>query len=203
MGIVRKFNVAFAILGGYILLLLSFLIVFEIIARKLFSYSLQGVDEIGGYVVAITGTFGFAYALMERTHTRIDIILDHVPTGLRNLLNVLAYALVTGAALFMLRYGYVALSESILFNSRSPTPLQTIMWIPQGMWFGGLLVFSVTAVALLVHLVILQVRDPERGFLLYGPPTVQEEVDREMAKAGARKAEVEGRDATMRETPRD
>ncbi len=192
MEFIRKFNVACSILGGYVLLLLSFLIVFEIIARKLFSYSLQGVDEIGGYVVAITGTFGFAYALINRTHTRIDIILGHVPPLPRNLLNLLAYALVTGAALFMLRYGYVALSESILFNSRSPTPLQTIMWIPQGMWFGGLFVFSVTAVALLVHLVVLQIRDPERGFRLYGPPTVEEEVEREMAQAEARKAEAAG-----------
>lgn len=192
MEFIRKFNVACSILGGYVLLLLSFLIVFEIIARKLFSYSLQGVDEIGGYVVAITGTFGFAYALINRTHTRIDIILGHVPPLPRNLLNLLAYALVTGAALFMLRYGYVALSESILFNSRSPTPLQTIMWIPQGMWFGGLFVFSVTAVALLVHLVVLQIRDPERGFRLYGPPTVEEEVEREMAQAEARKAEATG-----------
>ena len=192
MAFIRKVNVAFSILGGYILLFLSFLIVFEIIARKLFSYSLQGVDEIGGYVVAITGTFGFAYALVERNHTRIDIILDHVPTGLRNLLNVLAYVLVTAAALFMLRYGYVALSESILFNSRSPTPLQTIMWIPQGIWFVVLVVFSIPAVALLVHLAVLQVRDPARGFHLYGPPTVQEEVDREMARAEARRADAQG-----------
>ena len=191
MAYIRKFNVACSIVGGYVLLLLSFLIVFEIIARKLFSYSLQGVDEIGGYVVAITGTFGFAYALIERTHTRIDIILGHVPPLPRNLLNLLAYALVTGAALFMLRYGYVALSESILFNSRSPTPLQTIMWIPQGMWLGGIFVFSVTAVALFVHLLVLQVRDPERGFRLYGPPTVEEEVEREMAQAEARQAEAE------------
>ena len=196
MEFIRKFNVACSILGGYVLLFLSFLIVFEIVARKLFSYSLQGVDEIGGYVVAITGTFGFAYALIERTHTRIDIILGHVPPLPRNLLNLLAYALVTGAALFMLRYGYVALSESILFNSRSPTPLQTIMWIPQGMWFGGLFVFAVTAVALFVHLVVLQIRDPERGFRLYGPPTVEEEVEREMAQAQARTAEAQGRGAT-------
>jgi len=201
MSYIRKFNVACSILGGYVLLLLSFLIVFEIIARKLFSYSLQGVDEIGGYVVAITGTFGFAYALIERTHTRIDIILGHVPPVPRNLLNLLAYALVTGAALFMLRYGYVALSESILFNSRSPTPLQTIMWIPQGMWFGGLFVFSITAVALFVHLVILQSRDPGRGFRLYGPPTVEEEVEREMAQAEARKTEAADRGAAGRGEP--
>ena len=201
MEFIRKFNVACSILGGYVLLFLSFLIVFEIVARKLFSYSLQGVDEIGGYVVAITGTFGFAYALINRTHTRIDIILGHVPPLPRNLLNLLAYALVTGAALFMLRYGYVALSESILFNSRSPTPLQTIMWIPQGMWFGGLFVFAVTAVALFVHLVVLQIRDPERGFRLYGPPTVEEEVEREMAQAEARKAEAAGLGADGRGEP--
>ena len=101
----------------------------------------------------------------------------------------------------MLRYGYVALSESILFNSRSPTPLQTVMWIPQGMWFGGLFVFSVTAVALLVHLVVLQIRDPERGFRLYGPPTVEEEVEREMAQAQARKADAQDRAAAGRGEP--
>lgn len=190
MTFIRKFNVFFSIIGGYILLFLSFLIVFEIFARKLFDYSLQGVDEIGGYVVAITGTFGFAYALIERTHTRIDIILDHVPSPIRNLLNLLAYALVTGAALFMLRYGYEALSESILFGSLSPTPLQTIMWIPQSMWVAGLVVFSITAVAMLVHLLVLQFKNPERGFLMYGPPTLQEEIEREMAQAEARSAEA-------------
>lgn len=189
MNFIRRFNVVFSIVGGYILLFLSVLIVFEIIARKLFNYSLQGVDEIGGYVVAITGTFGFAYALIERTHTRIDIILDHVPPVVRNLLNLLAYALVTGAALFMLRYAYEALSESILFKSLSPTPLQITMWIPQSMWVAGLVVFSITAVAMLVHLLVLQFKNPERGFRLYGPPTIQEEVEREMAQAEARKVE--------------
>ena len=198
MNFIRKFNVFFSIIGGYILLFLSFLIVFEIIARKLFSYSLQGVDEIGGYIVAITGTFGFAYALIERTHTRIDIILDHVPPLVRNLLNVLAYALVTGAALFMLRYGYEALSESILFGSLSPTPLQIIMWIPQSMWVAGLVVFAITAVAMLVHLLVLQIKNPDRGFHLYGPPTLQEEVDREMAQAEARATESPDHDLSGR-----
>jgi TRAP-type C4-dicarboxylate transport system permease small subunit len=188
---IRKFNVVFSIIGGYILLFLSFLIVFEIIARKIFNYSLQGVDEMGGYIVAITGTFGFAYALIERTHTRIDIILDHVPAAIRNLLNLLAYALVTGGALFMLRYGYEALSESILFKSLSPTPLQVTMWIPQSMWVAGLIVFAITAVAMLVHLLVLQFKNPGRGFHLYGPPTVEEEVEREMAQAEARKVDID------------
>ncbi len=190
MKFVRSVNVFLSIIGGYVLLGLSFLIVFEVIARKLFDFSLQGVDEIGGYVVAITGTFGFAYALIERTHTRIDIVLDHVPSWLRNLLNILAYGLVTAASVFMLRYAYEALNESILFGSLSPTPLQTTMWIPQSLWVAGLVLFCITALAILVHLLILQFRDSELAFRLYGPPTVQQEVDREMASAQAQRSAV-------------
>ena len=188
MKFVRSVNVFLSIIGGYVLLGLSFLIVFEVIARKLFDFSLQGVDEIGGYVVAITGTFGFAYALIERTHTRIDIVLDHVPSQLRNLLNVLAYGLVAAASVFMLRYAYEALNESILFGSLSPTPLQTIMWIPQSLWVAGLVWFSITALAILVHLLLLQFRNSELAFRLYGPPTIQQEVDREMASAKAQRS---------------
>ena len=188
MKFVRSVNVFLSIIGGYVLLGLSFLIVFEVIARKLFNFSLQGVDEIGGYVVATTGTFGFAYALIERTHTRIDIVLDHVPSQLRNLLNVLAYGLVAAASVFMLRYAYEALNESILFGSLSPTPLQTIMWIPQSLWVAGLVWFSITALAILVHLLLLQFRDSELAFRLYGPPTIQQEVDREMASAKAQRS---------------
>jgi len=183
---IRKINVLLSLVGGYVLLLLSLVIVFEILARKLFSFSLQGVDEIGGYVVAGTGAFGFAYALIERTHTRIDIVLGHVPRLLRNSLNIFTYALVTGAALFITRYAYQALNESLLFNSHSPTPLQTPMWIPQGIWFAGLIVFSGTAIAMFVHLLIQNYRDSERAYFQYGPPTISEELHRELEDARAR-----------------
>ncbi|MGA1065977.1 MAG: TRAP transporter small permease subunit [Alphaproteobacteria bacterium] len=186
MDTIRKINVLLSLVGGYVLLLLSLVIVFEILARKLFSFSLQGVDEIGGYVVAGTGAFGFAYALIERTHTRIDIVLGHVPRLLRNSLNIFTYALVTGAALFITRYAYQALNESLLFNSHSPTPLQTPMWIPQGIWFAGLIVFSGTAIAMFVHLLIQNYRDSERAYFQYGPPTISEELHRELEDARAR-----------------
>ena len=137
-------------------------------------------------IIGLSISAGFAYALIERTHTRIDILLGHVPPLPRNLLNLLAYALVTAVALFMLRYGYEALSESILFGSLSPTPLQTVMWIPQSLWVAGLVVFAITAGAMLIHLLVLQVRNPEKGFRQYGPPGVEAELERELADARAR-----------------
>ena len=39
------------ILTGYSLLILSFSIVLEIFLRAVFNFSMQGVDEYGGYVV--------------------------------------------------------------------------------------------------------------------------------------------------------
>jgi hypothetical protein len=57
-----------AIIGGWWLLALAFLTVFEIFARKLLAFSLLGVDEIGAYTLAIFSTLSFAYALVVRSH---------------------------------------------------------------------------------------------------------------------------------------
>lgn len=191
MSFIRKVNAAFAVVGGYVLLLLSFMIVIEVIGRKLLGFSLQGVDEIGAYVVAITGTFGFAYALVERTHTRIDIILGHVTPTVRNLLNLLAYVLVSGTAVFMTYHAYHVAMQSFRFGSRATTPLDTPLWIPQSLWLAGLVVFAVTSLAVLVHLLFLHIRDPKRGFQLYGPRSVQDEIDYEITHAEARKSRTE------------
>ena len=70
--VVSSIGGGFAILSGYAFIGLSFLIVAEVAARKLFGVSFQSVDEISGYVVAVVSPFAFAYALMMAAHTRIE-----------------------------------------------------------------------------------------------------------------------------------
>ena len=48
------------VICGWWLVLFSLASCFEMVSRKLFQYSLQGVDEIGGYTLAITSAVGFA-----------------------------------------------------------------------------------------------------------------------------------------------
>jgi len=189
---VARVNRFFAYVSGYALLGLSFLIVFEIFARRLFGFSIQGVDELGGYIVATTGTFSFAYGLIERSHTRIDIVLDKVPQSGRAVLNATSFVMVAAAALFMVWYGWPALSESLLFNSRSATPLQTPIWIPQSIWMSGLALFAVTAITMALHAVVLAVRDPQQANQRYGPPSIAEEVEWEMSEAAKRNIEASG-----------
>ncbi|GAA5176910.1 TRAP transporter small permease subunit [Modicisalibacter zincidurans] len=137
-----------AIAAGYAALGLSLLIAFEVIARKFFNFSLQGVDEIGGYVLAIGVAFSFAYALLHRAHTRVDMLLVKLPVPLRAFLNTLAMLLLAAFAAFMLWRAVETLRETLEFGSRASTPLQTPLWIPQTLWGLGLGVFALLAVLL-------------------------------------------------------
>ena len=76
--------------AGWALLLLSFAIAFEVVSRRVLRMSLQGVDEYGGYLLAVCGTIGFSYALFERAHIRIDVLLRVLPLPLCAVADVVA-----------------------------------------------------------------------------------------------------------------
>ena len=165
------------ILGGYACLGLSFLIVVEILARKLFNFSLQGVDEIGGYVVAATGTFGMALAAKTRAHTRIDVLLLRSPFGIQAALNLLAYVALGLAAAFMAYMGWRTLSDSLAFGSVSSSPLQVPLWIPQSLWLAGLLIFGLAALWMALRGLIALRQGLEAADRMLAPPTVAEEIE--------------------------
>lgn len=173
----------FALLCGYACLGLSFLIGYEILARQLWGHSLQGVDEIGGYVLAATGAVGFAYALMHQAHTRVDLALNLSGHRVRSVLNVLALVGLAVFAVFMAVRAYDALAESMEFNSHASTPLQTPLWIPQTVWVVGLVLFAFIAVCMVLHSIWLLFNDRSRLNKAYGPVSLQDEVDEQMAEA--------------------
>lgn len=141
----------FAILAGYSLLGLSLLICAEIVLRRIAGISLQGVDEIGGYVLAGSSAFGFAYALLCRGHTRIDILVSRTPSVVKAVLNILSSAVMALIAAFMAWRAYMALDRSLRLGSLASTPLQTPIWIPQSIWVAGLVFFALVAFLFLVR----------------------------------------------------
>lgn len=170
-----------AILGGWWLIGLSFVTVGEILARKLFGASLQGVDEIGAYTLAVFSTFSFAWALVNKAHTRVDFLIGRLPAWPRALLNAGAYLLLAAFALYAAWRGWHVLEESLEFQARANSPLQTPLWIPQSAWLAGLVAFAIAAGAMAAHAVLLLAR-PARLNALYGPLSLEEEV---RAEAGA------------------
>jgi TRAP-type C4-dicarboxylate transport system permease small subunit len=112
----------------------------ETFSRKVFNKSLQGVDELGGYLLAVGAALSFAVALIGRTHIRIDLIHDLLPRALRVALNILAVALILVAAVAVTYMAWIALSDSILFNATAQTPWATPLRILQLAKVLGLLV---------------------------------------------------------------
>src|SRR5688500_20404614 len=90
----------FAIVCGWWLLGLSVLTCIEMLGRKVFGFSLQGVDEIGSYTFAVVGAFGFSYALLTRGHTRVDFLLSRFKRTQRGVLNFVAMVTLAAMALF-------------------------------------------------------------------------------------------------------
>ncbi len=165
--------------SGYGLLVLSLLVGFEVISRKLFAFSLQGVDEIGGYVLAVVVAFGLSYTLIHRAHTRIDVILGWLPKSFQPALHFTAFASLGGFSVFMAWRAITTLGESIEYKSIASTPLQTPLWIPQSIWVLGLVIFAALSVAFALHAGYLLIRRPAAVLDQYGPRTVREEIKEE------------------------
>lgn len=174
--VLEKLAAVLALIAGAAVAGLSLLIVFDIAARSMFRYSLQGTDELGGYTLALVGSLGLSYTLLRRGHPRIDIAFRVFPRRLRAVLHVLALATMAGFAIFMTRHAMGELSETLAFGTITNTPLQTPLWVPQSVWVFGTGFFAVTAAALTVHGLVLLLTDSARVEALYGPMTVEEEL---------------------------
>ena len=104
-------------LFGYICIGLSIFISIEVIMRKLFSASLQGADELGGYVLAITSVIAFCVALIGNNHIRIDIFHYKFPKTMQAILNWIAMFSVFFIAVLLAYTAIRVLQETISYGS--------------------------------------------------------------------------------------
>ena len=164
---------------GWWFIALSVATCVEMVSRKIFNYSLQGIDEVGAYTLAVTSAIGFSYALLHKAHTRVDFLVSKLPLPLRAFLNLAAMVTLAAMALFAVWRGYIVPSESIEFQSVSTSPLQTPLWIPHSLWFVGWALFATCAAILAGHAAVLFVRDKRELNRQYGPLTLEEEIEAE------------------------
>lgn len=164
---------------GWALIALCVATTVEVLGRRLFGYSLQGVNEIGAYLLAVSSTWGFSIALLQRAHSRVDFLFPRFPVALQSVLNLVASVLLGAIAIFAAIQGWQVLKDTLRWQATANTPLQTPMWIPQGLWLIGLIVFAAVAGALAVHAIYLAFRDSKLLNRYYGPPSLQEQIDLE------------------------
>lgn len=164
--------------SGLALLASVAMITLEVLARRLFGISVVGADEVAGYVLAITVTWGCSLAILRRAHVRIDILHAQLPRPGRALLDCLALISMAAFAFFLAWYATGLFENSWRTGAVSNSLMQIPRWIPHGLWAVGLWVFGGVTLVLIV----------EQGRALW-----QGDWDRAHQIAGVRGAEEETR----------
>lgn len=141
----QKISYVSSCIFGYLCIALSVFISVEVILRKIFSTSLQGADELGGYVLAITSSIAFCVALIGNNHIRIDLVHYKFPEKMQALLNWAAKLSILFLAILLAYASFGVLLETVNYGSTAPTPWATPLKYPQIFWCVGLVLFSLLA----------------------------------------------------------
>lgn len=189
----RKALRRLAIFVGWALLALCVFIVISALLRKFFGVVIQGADEYGGYILAVSMGFGFAYAILDRAHIRITIFRDMFGDRARAALDIFAMSVLTVFATNLAYSAFSVFSTSSRMNAHATTALQTPLTIPQFLWAFSLLFFALTCGALAVSGVIAFIRkDWSFVEIFLGTRSTNEEIKEELRVIPSIESRAEG-----------
>lgn len=146
------------VIAGTLILLVGFMIVYEIIARGIFNSPTEWVMEISTYCIIIAGFLGMGVAYAGKKHIHVDIILVHLSAKTRCYIEVLtSLAGIYFSWLFTVE-AWKMMQFSIEYNNCAPTTLSTPLWIPQSALPVGMFVLFLQIVGTLLH-DIMKIKD--------------------------------------------
>ena len=83
--------------AGWLLIPLSFLVVFDVILRYVLNMPTIWVWDVGVQIQAAIITLGGGYALLHNGHVSVDILIDKMSTRKRAILNTIMYIFLVGS----------------------------------------------------------------------------------------------------------
>jgi TRAP-type C4-dicarboxylate transport system permease small subunit len=172
--------------GGALTIGSVLLISFDVIVRKFFGFSTGGADELSSYAFAISTSWALAFATLQRANVRVDVIYQYLPVRISALLDWLSVVALGAFIVALTYYAYDVVATSWIQNSAANTPLATPLYIPQGLWFLGLVWMCIVLALMLTRASIALVTgDIDVVKAIAGVRSSQEEAEEEAA-AGER-----------------
>ena len=125
-----------------ILFLLMCLVLVDVTTRYALQNPLSIAEEYGAYMLVAITCLGLAYTWKEKTHVRIEVLVDKLPLRAQRVLRLVTLALAFLFTLFMIPAAYQLVSFSFMFGTRSGGWLRTpIAWPQITILIGAVLLF--------------------------------------------------------------
>lgn len=170
--------------GGFLIFLAAIVVSIDVVARKLFTVSLGGADELSGYALAIGCAWAFAFTLLRRANVRVDVLYAKLPRQACAVLDILALVALGVFVALLARYAFDVAQQSFTRNALSNTQLKTPLWIPQSLWFLGLALFLATLGLMLLRGVVALVGGDWAAInKMFGARSAEEDAEEEAAYA--------------------
>lgn len=125
--------------GGTLTIASALLISFDVLARKFLGFNTGAADELSSYAFAISTSWSLAFATLQRANVRVDVLYQKLPVRLAALLDWISLVAMGVFMAVLTWYAFDVMSASWDQNSAANTTLATPLWIPQALWFAGLL----------------------------------------------------------------
>ena len=88
--------------AGWLLIPLSFLVLFDVILRYVLNMATIWVWDVGVQIQAAIVALGGGYALLHKGHVSVDILVSKLPTRKRALLDAIMYIFLVGGIAILL-----------------------------------------------------------------------------------------------------
>ena len=169
-------------LGGFLTIASVLLISFDVLARKFLGFNTGGADELSSYAFAISTSWALAFATLQRANVRVDVLYQILPVRLSAFLDWLSLVALGVFMAYLTWYAMDVVTASWIQKSAANTTLATPLWIPQGLWFIGLVWMCIVLALMLVRAsTALVTGDMQSIKDLCGVRSAQEEADEEAA----------------------
>lgn len=187
----ERYSRILGIIFGVMMISLSLAVTAETLLRKFLSYSLGGIDELGGYAIAIAAPLTFTVALIGRSHIRINQLTQYFPRKLQAALDVAAVLSMMLLAVFFFWFTVQTVLETREYRSIAQTPWATPLIWPQSIWLITSITFPVAGIVLAVRAVqLLLRRDWTTIRREFGTISAEEELQAELDDLKRREAEI-------------
>ena len=140
-------------LAAVFIVLIALLILAQIVGRW-FDILVPSTEDFSGFFLAASSFLALAYTLQHDSHIRVTLVLQHIRTGQRRVLELLVLVLAIALIAYASWWTTLLVIESWEFEEVTSGYVPVPLWIPQTPMALGLIILLVALVDRLVCLLV-------------------------------------------------